>query len=89
MAKEKTIELKAKAEKISEEHLKGLQDVVNSVNNLQFQIGQLESRKHNLLHELVLGQDSIVKMQNLFSKEYGSYDINIKDGTINWNEDEK
>jgi allophanate hydrolase subunit 1 len=89
MAKEKTVELKPKLEKISEEHLKGLQDVVNSVNNLQFQIGQLESRKHNLLHELVLGQDSIVKMQNLFSKEYGSYDINIKDGTINWNEDEK
>ena len=89
MAKEKTIDLKKKVEKISEEHLKDLQNVVSNVNNLQFQIGKKEARKHNLLHELVLGQDTIVKLQELFSKEYGSYDINVTDGTINWNEDEK
>ena len=89
MAKEKTIDLKKKVEKISEEHLKDLQNVVSNVNNLQFQIGKMEARKHNLLHELVLGQDTIVKLQELFLKEYGSYDINVTDGTINWNEDEK
>tara|TARA_Y100001951_G_C11260527_1_gene252202 strand:- start:124 stop:396 length:273 start_codon:yes stop_codon:yes gene_type:complete len=87
--KDKVVELKTKADKISDEHLKNLQSTVSTVNNLQFQIGQLEARKHNLLHELVLSQDAIVKMQNLFSKEYGSYDININDGTINWEKDEK
>tara|TARA_R100000654_G_scaffold54483_1_gene80673 strand:+ start:300 stop:572 length:273 start_codon:yes stop_codon:yes gene_type:complete len=87
--KEKVVDLKPKVEKISDEHLKTLQSTVGTVNNLQFQIGQLEARKHNLLHELVLSQDAIVKMQNLFSKEYGSYDININDGTINWEKDEK
>ena len=87
--KEKTIDLKKKVEKISEEHLKDLQNVVSNVNNLQFQIGKMEARKHNLLHELVLGQDTIVKLQELFSKEYGSYDINVTDGTINWEKDEE
>ena len=34
MAKEKTVELKTKAEKVSEEHLKELQNIVNAINNI-------------------------------------------------------
>jgi len=89
MAKEKTVELKPKVEKISDEHLKDLQKVVNEVNGLQFKVGQLESQKHNVLHELVLSQNKIIEMQDMFSTEYGSFDINIADGTINWDGDEK
>ena len=87
--KEKLVDLKPKADKISEEHLKEMQEIVNVINNMQFQIGQLEGQKHGLLHELGLSQKKILELQDVFSKEYGSYDVNIADGTINWPKDEK
>ena len=87
--KEELVDLKPKVDKISDEHLKSLQEVVNIVNNLQFKIGQLEGQKHSLLHELGLAQKNIIDMQDTFSKEYGTFDINITDGTINWPKNEK
>tara|TARA_Y100001973_G_scaffold105342_1_gene178170 strand:+ start:2332 stop:2610 length:279 start_codon:yes stop_codon:yes gene_type:complete len=92
MAEEKTVELKPKAEKISEEHLKQLQQIVNNINGIQFNIGKIESQKHTLLHDLVKNQDRITLMQDVLMKEYGNYDVNLTDGTINWpkeKEDEK
>ena len=83
------VELKPKVDKISSEHLKELQEIINVVNNIQFNVGKLEAQKHNLLHELGLSQNKIVEMQDKLSKEYGSFDVNIKDGTINWPKDEK
>ena len=87
--KEELVDLKPKADKISEEHLTQMQEVVNIINNLQFNIGKLESQKHTLLHDLGISQKKILELQDVFSKEYGSYDINIADGTINWPKDEK
>ena len=87
--KEELVDLKPEVDKISDEHLKQLQEVINVVNNLQFKIGQLEGQKHNLLHELGLSQNKIIDMQDVFSKEYGTFDINVADGTINRKEDEK
>ena len=86
--KEKLVDLKPKADKISEEHLKEMQEVVNVINHMQFQIGQLENQKHGLLHELGISQKKILELQDVFSKEYGSNDINIADGTINWPKEE-
>tara|TARA_B100000424_G_C22864998_1_gene460738 strand:+ start:557 stop:829 length:273 start_codon:yes stop_codon:yes gene_type:complete len=87
--KEKLVDLKAKVEKISDEHLKDIQEKVNMVNNLQYNIGKVEAQKHNLLHELALAQNKIIEMQDVLQKEYGTNDINIADGTINWEKDEK
>lgn len=87
--KEKVVELKPKVEKISDEHLKDIQEKVNIVNNLQYNIGKVEAQKHNLLHELALAQNKIIEMQDVLKKEYGTNDINIADGTINWEKDEK
>ena len=89
MKKEEMVDLKPKADKISDEHLKELQDVLNVTNSIQFKVGQLEGQKHTLLHELGLTQKKIVDMQDRFSKEYGTFDINVTDGTINKKEDEK
>ena len=89
MGKEKMVDLKPKVDKISNEHLKELQKIVNIVNSIQFNIGKIEGQKHNLLHELVLSQNKIMEMQGKLSKEYGSFDVNIANGTINWPKDEK
>ena len=85
----KDIELKPRAEKISDKHLEQLQKLVNSVNTMQFNIGKIEGQKHTLLHDLGISQKKVLDLQGVFSKEYGSFDINITDGTINWPKDEK
>ena len=87
--KEKLVDLKPKADKISAEHLKEMQDAVSVINNIQFNVGKIEGQKHTLLHDLGISQKKILEMQDVFSKEYGSFDINITDGTINWDKDEK
>ena len=89
MKKEKVVDLKPKADKISDKHLKELQGLLNMTNNLQYNIGKLEGQKHSLLHELSIIQKRIIDMQETLSKEYGTYDIDVTDGTINRKEDEK
>ena len=87
--KKKTIEVKEKVEKISAADLSKLQEIANKINGLHFNIGRVESQKHNLLHELALGQDTIKLSQEEMMDKYGSYDINLTDGTINWPKEEK
>ena len=87
--KEKLVDLKPKVVKISDKHLKQLQEVVNVINNLQFNIGKLEGQKHSLLHELGLSQKKVIELQDELSKEYGTFDINVIDGTINKEKNEK
>ena len=82
--KEKTVELKPKVEKISKEHLDKLQKVVNTINGIQFNIGKVETQKHNLLHELSTLQQDVTDVRDLLKKEYGCEDVNVVDGTINW-----
>ena len=85
--KEKEIELKPKVEKISPEHLAKLQEIVNKINRLQFDIGRIESQKHGALHQLAKTQDEIAIQQDILMNEYGSYDVSLEDGTINWPEE--
>ena len=85
--KEKVVDLKPKAEKITEEQLKELQSVVNDNNELQFRVGAVEMQKHQLLTELDKVKVKIMSMQSKFRDEYGSFDINLQDGSINYSED--
>ena len=87
--KEKTVELKPRAEKISEEHLKDLQRIVNTMTKIQYEIGKTEGIKHNQLHELSAMQQEVVGMQKILEQEYGNTDVDVTDGTINWKDDEK
>ena len=80
--KEEIVDLKP--EKISEEQLKEIQDVVNSINRAQMDMGILETKKHHLLHIVAGHQETLSKKQEEFEKEYGTADINIQDGTINY-----
>jgi len=83
----KQIEPIERKEKVSENHLKELQSLVNAINGMQYQIGKLETQKHNILHEFAKGQDRIKLMQDKMVKEYGTADINVTDGAINWPEE--
>ena len=82
--KEKVVDLKPKAEKVTDEQLKNIQTIVDRINNAQMNIGQLEARKHQLLHMIAGTNDELALMQENLTKEYGTNDINIQDGTINY-----
>ena len=84
--KEEVIDLKP--EKISEEQLKEIQDVVNSINRAQMDKGILETKKHHLLHVVASHQETLSNKQEEFQKEYGTSDINIQDGTINYKDEQ-
>ena len=90
MAKRKTpkadkiVDLKPKAEKITNEQLKKVQEVVNNLNRSQMEVGQVEVRKHELLHNTAVVKDALATLQSEFQKEYGTVDINIQDGIINY-----
>ena len=90
MAKRKTpkadkiVDLKPKAEKITDKQLERVQTTVNSLNRAQIEIGQVETRKHELLHTVATVKDGLALIQSEFEKEYGTIDVNIQDGTINY-----
>ena len=85
MAKRKTPKVKdLRPEKITDEQLKKVQTTVSNLNRHQMELGQLETRKHELLHNVAGIKDEFTLMQSEFEKEYGSIDINIQDGTINY-----
>ena len=81
---EKVIDLTPKPEKVTEEQLKKVQKTVNNLNRSQMEIGHMESRKHELLHGIASLRDELGKLQNEFQNEYGTFDINIEDGTIKY-----
>jgi len=84
--KEKVIDLKPKAEKITDEQLKKVQKAVNDINRAQLEIGSIEVRKHEMMHGISSLRESLTVLQDEFQKEYGTYDINVQDGTINYPE---
>jgi hypothetical protein len=82
--KEKTIELKAKAEKVTDEELKQLQNIVSNISSLQNEIGKLESQKHIRLHKLAVVRDEATLFQNKLEETYGTAEVNIQDGSITY-----
>jgi len=88
MAKRKTKKVE-KATKITNEELNKVQSIINNINRAQLEIGSFESKKHNLLHHVGVMQDELSKLQVQFKKNYGTDDVSIQDGTINYNKDEQ
>ena len=86
--KEKMVDLKPKAEKITDDQLKMLQSSVSIINQTQMEIGRLETQKHNMLHNLAQIQKALIDMQDKLKEQYGTFDINITDGLINYNDEQ-
>ena len=66
-----------KPEKITDEQLKKVQDTVNSINIAQLEIGSVELKKHEMMHQIAGLRDELTLLQTEFNKEYGTFDINI------------
>jgi FtsZ-binding cell division protein ZapB len=73
-----------KPEKVTDKQLEKIQSTVNSINQTQMEIGQLESRKHQALHYIAGINDELTLLQNELRKDYGTDDVNIQTGIINY-----
>ena len=88
MAKRKTPKVKdLRPEKISEEQLKNVQKTVNGINRAQLEIGSMEVKKHELMHSVATLRESLILLQDKFQEEYGTYDVDIQTGAINYPEE--
>jgi len=67
--------------KITEEQLQKLQQFVQTLNQAQMQLGQLDVQKHSLLHQTVEIQGQLQTFQKELEEEYGKVSVNIQDGT--------
>ena len=81
---EKVVDLAPKAEKVTTEQLQKIRSIVDRINSTQLNIGQLEARKHQLLHQIAGTNDELALIQNELQEQYGTFDINVENGTINY-----
>tara|TARA_R100001463_G_scaffold45368_4_gene93596 strand:- start:566 stop:808 length:243 start_codon:yes stop_codon:yes gene_type:complete len=79
----------SKENKLTKEELKTLQDHISSMNEITLKIGNFEVQKSIIMIQL----DGLQKELNEFKKEleekYGTVSINIEDGTMTKEEEEK
>ena len=90
MAKRKTPKAKdLRPQNVTAEELKQLQELVNAIRQGEMQLGNIETKKHTLLHQITTVQEQISLLQKDFEKTYGKVDINITDGAISYPQDEQ
>tara|TARA_R100001510_G_scaffold52613_1_gene53471 strand:- start:34 stop:315 length:282 start_codon:yes stop_codon:yes gene_type:complete len=83
--KEKLVDLKP--EKVTASQLEKIQKTVSDINRAQMEVGRLETTKHNIMHQIVVMQNELKQIQDELEKDYGTVNINIEDGTIQYPED--
>jgi len=73
-----------KPEKITDKQLEKVQTLINDINRSQMELGQMETRKHAMLHHISSLQEAVGVLKEEFEKDYGTSDVNIQDGIINY-----
>ena len=76
-----------KPEKVTASQLEKIQKTVSDINRAQMEVGRLETTKHNIMHQIVVMQNELKQIQDELEKDYGTVNINIEDGTIQYPED--
>ena len=51
------------------------------------EIGSIELKKHEMMHSIAGHRDALTLLQAEFEDQYGTFDINIQDGVINYPEE--
>ena len=73
-----------KPEKITDDHLQKVQSVVNDINRSQMEVGSMETKKHAIMHHITALQEKVGEIKEEFEKEYGTADVDIQSGIINY-----
>ena len=87
MAKTKTEQvIDLKPENVTEDQLKKIQDQIKRINSFQLEVGMMETKKHAMLHQIGSIQNEILETQKELEEQYGTADVNIETGKINYPE---
>jgi len=87
MAKTKTKEVvDLKPENVTEDQLKKIQDQIKRINSFQLEVGIMETKKHAMLHQIGSIQNEILETQKELEEQYGTADVSIETGKINYPE---
>ena len=78
-----------KPENITEQQLAQLQAAIKTIDNLTADVGSIEVRKHSLLKAMESVHSRLEAQRVELQKEYGTDNINIQNGTINYGDDVK
>ena len=90
MGKKSKVEKRlSKPERVTNEELNKIQNLIGAANKAQADIGNIEIQKHNILHQIATIQDQIVLFREDMNKAYGTDDIDIKTGVVNYKKDEQ
>jgi len=87
--KEKVVDLKPKAEKITDEELNKLQATVRSIDQLVLEIGRAELQKHVMLASMDRHTVVVEGLRKDFMEKYGTDNVNIQSGVIAYPEENK
>ena len=79
----------SKPEKVTNEELNKIQSLINNANKAQVDVGGIELQKQNILHQVSIIQDQIILFRNELKKSYGTDDIDIQTGVINYKKNEQ
>ena len=75
-----------KPEKISEEHLVRLQSSIKTIDSLTNEVGGIEVRKHSLMKAMESIHTRLETLRVQLHEQYGTDNINIRDGVITYSE---
>ena len=90
MGKKSKVEKRlSKPERVTNEELNKIQNLIDSANRAQMQVGTIEVQKNNILNQISIIQNQIASFRNEVRKNYGTDDIDIQTGEINYNKDEQ
>tara|TARA_Y100000004_G_scaffold150330_1_gene172579 strand:- start:355 stop:654 length:300 start_codon:yes stop_codon:yes gene_type:complete len=84
---DKVVDLKPKAEKITDEQLKKLQKSVGNINRAKTELGALELQKHSIVKIIEELGGALNELRTEFKNDYGTDNININDGSIMYSEE--
>ena len=82
--KEKVVDLNPKPAKISDDHLQRIRSVVGSIDRFTMDLGKLALQKNAIIKAIDGAQGNIEVLRKEFLEEYGTDNINIQDGTIDY-----
>ena len=75
-----------KPEKVDEQELARMQSSIKTIDQLTHEVGTIEVRKHALMKAMESVQQRIEELRVKLNNKYGTDNINIADGKINYPE---
>ena len=79
----------SKPEKVTNDELNKIQNLIDTANRAQMQVGAMEIQKNDLLNRISAIQNQIALFRNEIQKSYGTDDIDVQTGEIKYNKNEQ